>query len=136
MISLLRYEYVWKESINTFNEMMSSDEWLDKKTVEVPIVQRLTFKVCSPTFLGSPVVAVKRSIQYALFIIGKCAFGFPFSWSEPPTGANGKMTLQEALRIVTDSLTLTILTPKWAFKLPIKRCASPPLKKLILPGGY
>jgi len=96
------YEYVWKESINTFNEMMSSDEWLDKKTVEVPIVQRLTFK-------------------YALFIIGKCAFGFPFSWSEPPTSANGKMTLQEALRIATDSLTLTILAPKWAYKLPIKR---------------
>ncbi|KAF5356947.1 hypothetical protein D9756_006377 [Leucocoprinus leucothites] len=96
------YEYVWNESIRTFNEMLASDGWLDKKSIDVPIVQRITFK-------------------FALFIIGKCAFGLSFKWSEPPTGPDGTLSLQEALRLTTDTFLTMILTPKWAFKLPIER---------------
>ncbi len=61
--------------------------------------------------------------QYALFVIGKCAFGLPFKWSDPPTAPDGTLSLQEALRRTTDDSVLMRLTPNWAFKLPIERCA-------------
>jgi len=61
--------------------------------------------------------------QYALFVIGKCAFGLPFKWSDPPTAPDGTLSLQEALRLSTDNFILMRLTPNWAFKLPIERYA-------------
>jgi len=41
------YEFVWNESIQTFKEMVANDGWMDKKSIEIPIVQRTTFKVSS-----------------------------------------------------------------------------------------
>ncbi|KAF9448129.1 cytochrome P450 [Macrolepiota fuliginosa MF-IS2] len=95
------YEYVWNESVQTFKEMVSNDGWSNKKSIDVPVLQRTTFK-------------------FALFIIGKCGFGFPFVWSEPPTAPDGTMTIQEALRLTTDAFLTMIMVPKWVFKLPIK----------------
>ncbi|KXN80680.1 Cytochrome P450 4d8, partial [Leucoagaricus sp. SymC.cos] len=114
------YEYVWKESVQTFKEMVSSDGWLNKKSVEVPAVQRITFKVWSLPLDSIPIPesSLPRS-QYTLFIIGKCAFGLPFTWSEPPTAPDGTMSLQEALRLSNETFLTRVLTPKWAFKLPI-----------------
>ncbi|KXN81826.1 hypothetical protein AN958_03666, partial [Leucoagaricus sp. SymC.cos] len=89
------YEYVWNESIQTFKEMVSSDRWLNKKSVEVP------------------------AIQYTLFIIGKCAFSLPFTWSKLSTALDGTMSLQEVLHLSNDMFLMRVLTPKWTFKLPI-----------------
>lgn len=103
--------------------MILNDGWLNKTSIDVPVVQRLTFKVSSiinPLFFV-PSDTNPGLFQYALFIIGKCAFGFPFKWSEPPTGPNGGLSLQEALRITTDTFLIMITAPKWAFKLPIQK---------------
>lgn len=70
--------------------------------------------------------------QYALFMIGKCAFGLPFKWSDPPTASDGTLSLQEALRLTTDNFLTMLLTPNWAFKLPINRYALPRLFMSIL----
>ena len=40
-----RYQMVWRETSNTYHEMLSAEGWIDKQEIEVPIVQSLTFKV-------------------------------------------------------------------------------------------
>jgi len=103
--------------------MVTNDGWLDKKSIEIPIFQRTTFKVSS---LVLPSVFQQRTNdcdQYALFIIGKCAFGLPFKWSDPPTASDGTLSLQEALHLTTNNFLTMLLTPNWAFKLPINRYA-------------
>lgn len=36
---------VWKESLKTYKEMLSAEGWESKKEVEIPIIQKITFKV-------------------------------------------------------------------------------------------
>ena len=55
--------------------------------------------------------------QLALLIIGKCGFGFSFNWLEPPRSADGKMTIQHALRSIADSVAAVLLVPKWFQRL-------------------
>ncbi|PPQ69426.1 hypothetical protein CVT24_001475 [Panaeolus cyanescens] len=38
------YDLVWKETLDTYREMVSAEGWLGKSSVEIPAVQRLTFK--------------------------------------------------------------------------------------------
>ncbi|CAA7270196.1 unnamed protein product [Cyclocybe aegerita] len=96
------YELVWKQTLNTYYEMVAAEKWSDKKEIEVPTVQLLTFKL-------------------ALLIIAKCGFGFSFNWEDPPRAADGTMTVQEALRIVADHHMLMIFLPKWIQNLPFKK---------------
>ncbi|KXN87235.1 hypothetical protein AN958_09058 [Leucoagaricus sp. SymC.cos] len=91
------YEYVWNESIQTFKEMVS---------------------ICSLSLDPIPELSLLRS-QYTLFIIGKCAFSLPFTWSKLSTALDSTMSLQEALHLSNDMFLMRVLTPKWAFKLPI-----------------
>lgn len=96
------YELVWDQTRETYNEMITSEGWADKETVDIPVVQDYTFKL-------------------ALLIIGRCGFGFSFNWSAPARAPDGSMSIQEALRVVGDTHMIAILLPKWVQKLPFKR---------------
>jgi len=103
--------------------MVANDEWLDKKSIEIPVVQRTTFKVSSLVLSSVFQQWMNNRDQYALFIIGKCAFGLPFKWSDPSTASAGTLSLQEALHSTTNDFYTMLLTPDWAFNLPINRYA-------------
>ncbi|KAF9553104.1 cytochrome P450 [Agrocybe pediades] len=95
------YDMVWSETLRTYKEMISAEGWDSKDEIEIPVIQKLTF-------------------QLALLIIGKCGFGFSFNWFAPPKSDDGRMSIQEALRIVADTHMAAIFTPKWVQNLPIK----------------
>jgi len=40
------YQMVWTETLKTYNEMLSAEGWTNRKEIDVPLVQSLTFKVC------------------------------------------------------------------------------------------
>ncbi|KIK06373.1 hypothetical protein K443DRAFT_674356 [Laccaria amethystina LaAM-08-1] len=96
------YQLVWDQTRETYNEMITSEGWADKKTVDIPVVQEYTFKL-------------------ALLMIGRCGFGFSFNWSAPARAPDGSMSLQEALRVVGDTHMIAIILPKWVQKLPFRR---------------
>jgi hypothetical protein len=51
-----------------------------------------------------------------------CGFGFSdFTWDSPFAGKNEEITVQEALKTVTDENVFIIAAPKWAWNLPLKR---------------
>lgn len=37
---------VWYETLNTYHEMISEEGWTTTNSVDVHIIQKLTFKVC------------------------------------------------------------------------------------------
>lgn len=43
---MLRYRLVWTETLKTYREMIAVEKWEEKGTVNVPVIQSLTFKVC------------------------------------------------------------------------------------------
>ncbi|KAF8994048.1 cytochrome P450 [Cyathus striatus] len=101
---------VWKKHRRivgpAFNNDLSSNVWLsksweDKKSFEVTSVQRLMSK-------------------FAFFLIGRCGFGFPFSWADSPNDVTGKITSPQAMRIFIDDIHLLHL-PKWTLRLPFKK---------------
>ncbi|KJA21393.1 hypothetical protein HYPSUDRAFT_42029 [Hypholoma sublateritium FD-334 SS-4] len=95
------YESVWVETLKTYCEMVSEEGWISKDRVNVSAVQTL-------------------STKFALLIIGKCGFGFSFGWSDPPRTADGRMTVQQALRIAADTFAISTFAPLWMRKLPVK----------------
>ncbi|KAG7097880.1 hypothetical protein E1B28_005192 [Marasmius oreades] len=92
------YQMVWDESLKTYQDMVSAEGWSDKKTVDVPVTQVATFK-------------------FALIVLGLCAFGFDFNWTEPAATTEGEMTVQEAMRTVIDNYLYLIFTPPWMKRL-------------------
>jgi len=82
----------------TYHEMISAEGWTDKQEIDVPVVQLLTSKL-------------------ALLIIGKCGFGFPFNWLEPPRSVDGKMTIQHAFRTISESFVAVLFVPRWFKRL-------------------
>ncbi|KJA21399.1 hypothetical protein HYPSUDRAFT_42040 [Hypholoma sublateritium FD-334 SS-4] len=96
------YEAVWITTLRTYRDMVADEGWAGRDQISVPVVQALTFKV-------------------ALLVISKCGFGFSFSWSEPVRTADGRMSLQEAFRVVSETILITSFVPKWVRKLPFKR---------------
>ena len=113
-----RYQMVWRETSNTYHEMLSAEGWTNKQEINVPIVQSLTFKVWifARRFWILTLLPVP---QLALLIIGKCGFGFSFNWLEPPRSADGKMTIQHALRVISDSPAAVLFVPKWLQRLSV-----------------
>ncbi|KAF9269573.1 cytochrome P450 [Marasmius fiardii PR-910] len=98
------YRTVWKKTQEIYREMVLSPEW-SNEVVQLRPVQSMTFKL-------------------ALVILGTCGFGLPGTWSEPPktqSDDSKAMTVQGALRIVADTIVLTLFAPGWFKKLPIKR---------------
>jgi len=95
-------EMVWSETLETYRQMESFEGWVGKDTVEIPAVQKL-------------------SIKLALLVIAKCGFGFSFDWSAPPTVPDGRMSVQEAVRMLADSHIIGLLAPNWVRYLPFPR---------------
>ncbi|EJD08594.1 cytochrome P450 [Fomitiporia mediterranea MF3/22] len=96
------YTLVWNETRRVYKEMVAHEGWLAEDTIDIPTIQTYTFKL-------------------ALLIIASCGFGLPFSWDEPPTGSDGSMSLQEALRVASEYNLARTSAPKWFWKLPIKK---------------
>ena len=42
--TLFRYEMVWSETLATYREMISAEGWETKDIIDVPIIQKITFK--------------------------------------------------------------------------------------------
>ena len=103
---------MWDCTVRTYKDMIATEGWSDtSRTVfDEPKVQRLTFKL-------------------ALLVIGICGFGFDtFSWNDPPKDESGDMSVQQSLKIVTDTTLVAIFMPKWFRDLPIGwSVASPPV---------
>ncbi|KAJ3550511.1 hypothetical protein NM688_g5063 [Phlebia brevispora] len=101
----LMYKMVWQKTLATYHDWMIAEEWGEKDVIDVPRVQQYTFKL-------------------ALLVIAACGFGISYSWSEPPTSkrpdGTEAMSMQEALRVVSETITIATLLPKWARKLPFK----------------
>ncbi|KAF8068992.1 cytochrome P450 [Lyophyllum atratum] len=94
------YQMVWTETLATYRQMESMEGWIGKDSIEIPAVQNLSTKL-------------------ALLIIGRCGFGFTFDWSAPPTGPDGQMSVQEAIRILADSHVIGLMMPDWVRYLPL-----------------
>lgn len=107
--------------------MIAAEGWGPRDVIEIPAVQKYTFKVCqimmtlvSP-FEGKCNADYSVYTKFAIFIIAACGFGLPFSWNEPPTGVDGNITLQEALDISSNYTFMRQISPKWIWKLPIAK---------------
>ena len=71
---LFRYQLVWNETIRVYKDMVAGEEWAKKDVIDIPIVQKLTFKVCtrSPIFLfilNSSVSFYPTTITYTLLTV-------------------------------------------------------------------
>ncbi|KAF8997082.1 cytochrome P450 [Cyathus striatus] len=93
------YELVWSEVVRTYSEMVVAEGFEDKKVVEIPAVQSLTTKL-------------------AFLIIGRCGFGFPFSWAEPIRATGSKMAFPQAIRVYMRHLLLLYL-PSCVRSIPL-----------------
>ncbi|KAK1225613.1 hypothetical protein PQX77_011440 [Marasmius sp. AFHP31] len=93
------YQLVWDQSLQTYRDMVASEGWSGKKSVEVPRLQDATFK-------------------FALIVLGVCAFGFDFNWASPLASPGGDMSVQEAMRTVIDKWIFIIFAPGWLKSLP------------------
>lgn len=117
-----RYEAVWTATLRTYRDMVADEGWATRDQISVPVVQTLTFKVSS-SLLKPVTPSQSPGLQVALLVISKCGFGFSFNWSEPVRTADGRMSLQEAFRVVSETVLITSFIPKWVRKLPFKRQA-------------
>ncbi|KAH8110759.1 cytochrome P450 [Phellopilus nigrolimitatus] len=96
------YTLVWNETLRVYKDMVTSEGWLSKPSVDIPITQVYTFKL-------------------ALFIIASCGFGLPFTWDEPPIVKDGAMSIQESLRLVSEANLARTSAPKLLWWLPIPK---------------
>ncbi|KAJ7485344.1 cytochrome P450 [Mycena latifolia] len=96
------YKMVWKQTAQTYRDMVEVEGWQTKSAVDVPVIQTLTSKV-------------------AFLIISACGFGFPSPWASPEASRDGEIPVQEALRLAAESHLLMITAPKWLLYLPIRR---------------
>lgn len=107
------YSLVWSETQRIYRDMLACEGWSSSSSsspsanpklvdhVDIKAVQDYTFKV-------------------ALSVITSCGFGIEFKWDEPPMDENGRMSVQEALKLFTDHAMVFVVAPKWFFRLPMK----------------
>ncbi|KAG6828737.1 hypothetical protein H0H93_014767, partial [Arthromyces matolae] len=97
---MAKYQSVWAETIRVYYEMCKDEGWTTQNTVDIPAVNELPTKM-------------------ALLVIAKCGFGLTYNWSSPPTGPDGTITVQEALRVLVDSFIISLIIPEWMRNLPL-----------------
>jgi cytochrome P450 len=97
------YSIVWAETSRVYRDMISVEGWAKKDLVTLGAVQAYTTRL-------------------AFLVISTCGFGLPFRWEEPTETDDGGMSIQKAMRIWVNTSVVRLLTPSWAYKLPIKRC--------------
>ncbi|KDQ08639.1 hypothetical protein BOTBODRAFT_37792 [Botryobasidium botryosum FD-172 SS1] len=90
------YSLVWKESMRMFRDMVDTEGWDKKQSVDIPLLSNLTSK-------------------FTLNIVASCAFDFRSTWSDSIASVGNEMTLQECLKTVIGDAPVRILAPKWAY---------------------
>ena len=92
------YELVWRESVRLYEEMIRVDKWpvTAGEIRNVPVMQHIT-------------------TQFALCVIGSCAFGLPFTWENAKKGELDAMSVQEAMSWVSQWTTVVANTPRWFY---------------------
>ncbi|KAF9493449.1 cytochrome P450 [Pleurotus eryngii] len=93
--------HVWLRTIHTYHDMVAAEGWGERDSVEIPVVQAITFKLTT-------------------LIIGHCGFGLPFDWTSPARLPDGSMSIQEGIHMVADPTLggLAMSLPEWVYKLP------------------
>ncbi|KAF7360370.1 hypothetical protein MVEN_00766700 [Mycena venus] len=86
------YKLVWRKTLEIYRDMIEVEGWKDKDVVDIPVIQKVTFKIA--------------------FLIVRLL---------PPQAADGGMPVQEALRVVADTIVLFTAVPKWLYYLPIPK---------------
>ncbi|KAI0064334.1 cytochrome P450 [Artomyces pyxidatus] len=104
------YTHLWSAAQRIYHEMTESEGWDMRDEVEIPVMQKLTFR-------------------FALNVILSTGFGIDLPWDSPP-GQGDEVTLQQALRLYADHVTFFVLVPKWIQRLPF-----PWLKKMSTAYG-
>ncbi|KDQ14474.1 hypothetical protein BOTBODRAFT_174671 [Botryobasidium botryosum FD-172 SS1] len=95
------YSLVWKESMQTFRDIIEAEGWDKTQSVAIPVLSDLTSK-CTLT------------------IVTSCAFGIRSPWSDSIAQIGQGLPLGKCLELVTEDAPVRLLTPKWAYFLPIK----------------
>ncbi|KDQ08641.1 hypothetical protein BOTBODRAFT_179710 [Botryobasidium botryosum FD-172 SS1] len=90
------YLLVWKESMRMFRDMVDTEGWDKKQSVDIPLLNDLTSK-------------------FTINIVASCAFDFHSTWSDSIASAGNEMTLQKCLKVVLADAPLRLLAPKWAY---------------------
>ncbi|KAJ7760008.1 cytochrome P450 [Mycena metata] len=96
------YALVWDEATSVYREMVDAEGWAGKDEVTIPAMNPFSSK-------------------FALIIIGRCGFGQPMPWKSAPDASGIQMTLSEAIGIVSRSTIARLVTPRWVYRLPIRR---------------
>ena len=55
------------------------------------------------------------TIQFALCVIGSCAFGLPFTWEHAKKGESDAMSIQEGMHYVSEWTSIVANTPRWFY---------------------
>ena len=79
--------------------MVKIDKWpVDSGEIyDVPVIQHIT-------------------TQFALGVIGSCAFGIPFTWGHAQKGELDAMSVQEGMQWVSEWTNVMANTPTWFYK--------------------
>ena len=98
MVVIHSYDLVWRESVRLYEEMTKVDKWPVNggDVYDVPVVQHIT-------------------IQFALCVIGSCAFGLPFTWEHATKGESDAMSIQEGMHWVSEWTSIVANTPRWLY---------------------
>jgi len=101
------YELVWRESVRLYEEMIKVDKWPVNagETHDVPVMKNIT-------------------IQFALCVIGSCAFGLPFTWghAKERDSDTDTMSVQEGMHWVSEWTSVVSNTPRWFYDyIPSKK---------------
>ncbi|KAJ7680799.1 cytochrome P450 [Mycena polygramma] len=96
------YKLVWDETGSLYREMMEAEGWTGKAELMLHATHDITTKV-------------------ALLLISRCGFGTHIAWQTEDKSESSVIPFDQALSIVSSNSVLRLITPRWMYKLPIKR---------------
>ncbi|KAI0323886.1 cytochrome P450 [Cubamyces sp. BRFM 1775] len=96
------YASLWTEAASVFDQMVVGEGWSTKSSVDIPNTDPLTNK-------------------FALLVISTSGFGHRLTWDLKGATPSNEMSFGEALHIRVHNLILSIILPRWAYWLPIKK---------------
>jgi len=94
------YNLVWDQTTELYRNMIDVEGWSSQEIVEVETFHKLTYKL-------------------ALLVIGKAGFGFDMKWTRGDEAEETEMSLQEAIRISSESVHILSIAKDWMLRLPI-----------------
>ncbi|KAI0074855.1 cytochrome P450 [Panus rudis PR-1116 ss-1] len=97
------YNMAVREVTSLYHEMIATEEWAKTKASSVlPNMNHI-------------------SVNLAMCVISRCAFGVRMNWTDHASAENNEdMSFTQALEIVMETHIPKLITPSWAYYLPIK----------------